>query len=163
MDNPIFKLLDKVLDERMFNTMFIQHEGPYYDVMLACRRYFQIEYVDNVPAAIREHWFVRPKSNKQDDYAYGPKASNFSQEVNLHVGWKHIVPCWRVRQPLLDSMFKTFQIESPDTILPMIPLSTNFRCVEVLPATSDDDRSRDYPIAFFSEADAIAAQAFMQR
>ncbi len=158
--NPIFNLVDHVLMERMRNTMFIQHEGPYYDVMDAVKRDFTVIEGDIVRWDYR---FERPQ-NSTDSYVrssetYSQRA-DLSKPENNDPRWKHVSPLWRVRKPLLDELNITFLIDHPDGIMPMIPLSRNFHCVEVLPAIGHDD-TRDYQIAFFSETDAIAAQAMM--
>lgn len=162
--NPVLDLVDRVLDERMWDTMYLQHEGPFYDVMRCVHRDLR----QTVDSLLREHGtdpkfervylFERPKG---DSYSTGPMAADYSQFVDLQKGWKHVVPLWRVRRSLLEEVYPIhFTIEHPPGLMPMIPLSKNFHCVEVMPETGVDDM-RDYPIAFFSDTDAIAAQALI--
>lgn len=153
-DSPIYKMLDIVLDERMWDTMYVQHEGPHYDVMKAIERSVS---VSRVGIATRHHWFRRPVGSFTESPTY-------SQYADLSVGWKHVVPIWSVRRSFFETQVPTyFAIESPDALFPMIPLSKNFACVELILDEGDYDSSLDYPIAFFNEGDAVAAQAMMAR
>lgn len=139
--NPIFKLLDRVLDSREPECMWISAKRGYEDVTKVIHRgRYELG-----------HWYKDPK----DQYA---------KLVNLHTEpgaiWNSVI--WKVDQRLVKTtpMFSLGMI----SLSAFIAVSKHFPSVCVVRttgATGAWDSHDDHEIMLFDEVDAIAAVAFL--